>query len=91
MASTIHSTTEWELIARKWKRPYDLRGHHKGEDVIQLDQLKILVDYNRYIGATDTFNHLVQALTTARTGQRKWIKKFISWLIDIAQVNAFII
>lgn len=56
-----------------------------------MSQPSIAVDYNLFMGAVDNFNHLVQASSCRRPGQLKWTKKMIEWLMDLAQVNAYLI
>jgi hypothetical protein len=43
------------------------------------------------MGSTDQNNHLRATATVRRSGQCKWTKKFVEFIIDICHTNAFVI
>ena len=51
----------------------------------------IAAEYNNHMGEVDNNNHLRATRTVRRPHQRKWTKKIIEYIIDIAHTNGFII
>lgn len=91
LVSTVHSPTEWEVVARNAAPRYKLRGAARGRGTLMISQPLIAVDYNRYMNCVDNANHLRAVTSIRRGGQRKWTKKFFELFIDTCLVNSYII
>lgn len=89
--TTVHAVGAIRKAIRKTKTKLRTRGHANGYAKSLIDQTDVAVDYNDYMGATDNSNHLRATATIRRPGQPKWTKKFLEFIVDICQTNAYLI
>ena len=89
--STVYRPHATATATRRSKHLHATRTTPAGFNTVQATQPAVAVDYNIYMGATDTTNHLRAMATVRRPGQPKWTKKFLEFLIDICHVNAYLI
>jgi hypothetical protein len=89
--STIHRPQATATAKRRSKHLHGTRTTPGGFNTVQARQPAIAIDYNSYMGSTDTINHLRASATVRRPGQPKWTKKFIEFIVDICQDNAYLV
>lgn len=89
--TTVRRPHSIALAKRKSKRLHGTRTTPAGFTQVLARQPEVAVAYNKWIGPTDNTNHLRAVATIRRPGQLKWTKKFIEFIVDICQVNAYIV
>jgi hypothetical protein len=89
--STVHRNTSTINTTRSYEPTNATRAHQKGFARLNMDQPAIPVDYNTYMGSTDLTNRYRSYSTTRIAGQRKWTKKMLEFMIDMCQINAYLV
>lgn len=89
--TTVYRPHSTALTKRKSKHLHGTRTTLAGFSIVLARQPEVAVAYNKWMGPTDNANHLRVTATIRRPGQLKWTKKFIEFIVDICQVNAYII
>jgi hypothetical protein len=88
-ASTCFSPLTLSLAQRRTRYTTSI-PHRSGFKRIVAEQPHTAVQYNAHMGHVDTYNHLRVNYSCRRSGQLKWTKKWLEFMIDTAHTNAFL-
>ena len=82
MLSTAHRGDHHVTVSRHGK---DAAGHHVQ---LELNQPKVVSDYNRAMGGVDTFDQMAETYRTLRRTRKTW-KSMLYDMVDIAAVISY--
>jgi hypothetical protein len=91
MLSTMHRPANTRSVLRRCNAGITTRSRDIPYQLVQVDQPAIAVDYNKYMGNCDTFNHLIQSRSILRPGQRRWTTIILGFILNTCLTNAWIV